>query len=55
MNNGSEIYRKIDVSDESVSEDNEEAAVEEEDYDMEKLPDVVKSNNSSKIIKYVTD
>ena len=34
-----------------MSEDNQEAAVEDEDY----VPDVVKSNNSSKIIKYETD
>ena len=50
-NNGSQAQRKVDVSDESVSEDNQEAAVEDEDY----VPDVVKSNNSSKIIKYETD
>ena len=55
MNNGSQALRKVDVSDESVSEENQEAAVEDEDYDMEKLPEVVKSNNSSKIIKYVTE
>ena len=51
MNNGSQAQRKVDISDESVSEDNQEAVVEDEDY----VPDVVKSNNSSKIIKYETD